>query len=85
MNVSYLVTACWKPSYSVLGKRRESVGNTGLRAVNPLSLKSDQHQISPCNINAFCKTVSGHENYGHDHTTNLLDIFSTSPNYFRRK
>ena len=35
--------------------------------LNPLSPKNDQHQISPCNINAFVKQ-SGHENYGHDHT-----------------
>ena len=35
--------------------------------VNPLSPKSDQHQISPCHINAFVKQ-SGHENYEHDHT-----------------
>ena len=34
---------------------------------NPLSPKSDQHQISPCAIDAFVKQ-SGHENYGHDHT-----------------
>ena len=41
---------------------------------NPLSPKSDQHQISPCNINAFVKQ-SGHENYGHDHTRWLCLIF----------
>ena len=29
--------------------------------LNPLNPKSDQHQISPCNINAFVKQ-SGHEN-----------------------
>ena len=34
---------------------------------NPLSLKSDQHQISPCNINAL-QNRDGHEKYGHDHT-----------------
>ena len=36
------------------------------KIVNPLSPKSDQHQISPCNINAL--KDSGYENYGHDHT-----------------
>ena len=35
--------------------------------INPLSPKSDQHQISPCNYQCFVKQ-SGHENYGHDHT-----------------
>ena len=34
--------------------------------LNPLSPKSDQRQISPCNITALLKQ-SGHENYGHDH------------------
>ena len=32
-----------------------------------LSPKSDQYQISPCNINALLKQ-RGHENYGHGHT-----------------
>ena len=38
--------------------------------LNPLSPKSDQHQISPCNINVFVffNKQSFHENYGHDHT-----------------
>ena len=34
---------------------------------NPLSPKNDQHQIFPCNINAFVKQ-GGHENYRHDCT-----------------
>ena len=29
------------------------VVNRGIEEVNPLSPKSDQHQISPCNINAL--------------------------------
>ena len=36
--------------------------------INPLSLKGDQHQISPWNINALIVKQSGHENYRHDHT-----------------
>ena len=29
------------------------IGSPSLEGINPLSLKSDQHQISPCNINAL--------------------------------
>ena len=42
--------------------------------INPLSPKSDQHQISPCNNQYFVKH-SGHENYGHDHTRRICLIF----------
>ena len=35
--------------------------------INPLSLKGDQRQISPCTDHCFIKH-SGHENRGHDHT-----------------
>ena len=31
----------------------EARGGIPLFAINPLSPKSDQHQISPCNINAL--------------------------------
>ena len=34
-------------------------------AVNPLSPKSDQHEISPYNVNALRKQT-GHENWVHD-------------------
>ena len=34
----------WDPAY---------VLSRGIEEVNPLSPKSDQHQISPCNINAL--------------------------------
>ena len=34
---------------------------------NPLSPKSDQHEISPCKIQCFVKQ-SGFEDYGHDYT-----------------
>ena len=34
----------------------------------PLSPKSNQHQISPCNLYQCFVKQSGHENYGHDHT-----------------
>ena len=36
------------------------------RSINPLSTKSDQHQISPV-ISILLKQC-GHENYGHDDT-----------------
>ena len=49
-----------------------SLGQEGLLAgpvtFNPLSPKSDQHQISPCSINALYIKQSGDENYRHDHT-----------------
>ena len=34
---------------------------------NPLSPKSDQHEISPCQIQCFVKK-SGYEDYRHDRT-----------------
>ena len=43
------------------------------RQLNLLSPKSDQHQISPCNIDALLN--SGHENYRHDHTRWICLIF----------
>ena len=52
--------------------------------VNPLTPKSDQHQISPCNISALLNRVVMRIM---DMITqmNLLDILSTSPHYFCRK
>ena len=41
---------------------------------NPLSPKSDQHEISPCKIQCFVKQ-SGYEDYGHDHTRLTYLIF----------
>ena len=52
---------------------------------NPLSPKSDQHQISPCNINAQCQTEWSWELRRWTHKMNLLDILLTSPHFFCRK
>ena len=45
--------------------------------ITPFSPKSDQLQISPCNIIAllFLLKQSGHENYRHDHTRWICLIF----------
>ena len=53
----------------------------GLTVLGPLSPKIDQHQSSPCNTHVCFRKLSGHENYGHDHT----DSLTTSPNYYYRK
>ena len=54
-----------------------------VRFFNPSSLKSDQHQISPCKINALWN--SGHENYEHDHTRWICLILYQLSHYVRRK
>ena len=58
--------------------------NNTVHGFNPLSPKSDQHQISPCTINA-CKTEWSWELRKWSPKMNLLDILSTSPHYFCRK
>ena len=39
------------------GSPGEAAFRAGQVTFNPLSLKSDQHQISPCNINALLNRV----------------------------
>ena len=77
------ITANQFPVYHQSGIIKPGQVQENQRQFNPLSPESDQHQICPCNINALLN--SGHENYWHDHTMNLLDILSTSPHYFCRK
>ena len=52
-----------------------------LKCINPLSPKSDQHQISPL-ISMLCKTEWSWELRTWSHKMNLPDILSTSPHYF---
>ena len=49
------------------GAGRHSIGWRTILKDNPLSPKSDQHEISPCKIQCFVKQ-SGYEDYGHDYT-----------------
>ena len=49
---------------------------------NPLSPKSDQHQTSPCNINALCKTEWSWELSTSSGKMSLTDIWTNSPYYF---
>ena len=49
------------------GAGRHSIGWRTILKDNPLSPKSDQHEISPCKIQRFVKQ-SGYEDYGHDYT-----------------
>ena len=46
---------------------RELIESSVKWFINPLSSESDQHHISPFNVNAL-QNRAGHENYGHDHT-----------------
>ena len=55
-------------------------------SLNPLSPNSDQHQISPCIINAYSTPeVMRIENVIKSPKVNFLDILITSPQYFYKK
>ena len=49
---------------------------------NPLNPKSDQHQISPCNINAVENRVKSWELSTWSGKMSVIDISTNSPNYF---
>ena len=49
---------------------------------NPLSPKSDRHQISHCNINGLCKTERSWELSTSSGKMSLIDISTNSPYYF---
>ena len=49
---------------------------------NPLNPKSDQHQISPCNINAVENRVKSWELITWSGKMSVIDISTNSPNYF---
>ena len=53
---------------------------------NPLSPYSDQHQISPCNINAYSTPeVMRIKDLITQCKVNFLDFLITSPQYFYKK
>ena len=51
---------------------------------NPLSSNSDQHQISPCNINAY-STPEDIRIKDRSPKVNFLDLLITSPQYLLEK
>ena len=73
----------WVPTTLFLRVQRCFV-SFNVEFINPLSPKSDQHQISPRNINALLNRVTW-ELRTWSHKMNLRDILSASPRYFCRK
>ena len=49
--------------------------------IDHLSSKSDQHQISPCNINTYSTSEVMRINNDHAPKVNFLDILITSPQH----